>query len=89
MPDIPVGSQIFDLAFSPTSSTVYTGLLSGEIKAFSYDEQGAYQSLFTLRPSKKSCRGLAMSDDGSRLWAVGKSKALQYEGSVDTFFNIS
>ncbi|EIM87291.1 WD repeat-containing protein JIP5 [Stereum hirsutum FP-91666 SS1] len=76
MPSIPVSSQIFDLAFHPTSSLVYTGLLNGEIKAFSYDEQGQHETKFSLRPSKRSCRGLATSEDGSKLWAVGKAKSI-------------
>jgi hypothetical protein len=78
MPDIPVGAQIFDLVFHPTHSTVYTGLLTGEIKSFTYDEQGQYESGFTQRPSKRSCRGLTLSEDGVHLWAVGKSKSLLY-----------
>ena len=77
MPDIAVGSQIFDLCFSPTSATVYAGLLSGAIKAFGYDDQGQHEAKFTIRPTKKSCRGLATSEDGIHLWAVGKAKALQ------------
>lgn len=76
MPDISVSSQIFDVAFHPTQSVVYSALLSGEVKAFSYDEQGGYESKFSIRPSKKSCRGLDVSADGSHLWSVGKSKAL-------------
>ena len=76
MPDIPVSSQIFDLVFHPTQNIVYSGLLSGEVKAFSYDEQGSYEPKFSARPSKKSCRGLDVSEDGALLWAVGKSKAL-------------
>ena len=78
MPDIPVGAQIFDLAFDPTHPTVYTALLNGEIKAFTYDEQGGYESKFTVRTSKKSCRGLTMSEDGAQLYAVGKGKAFQW-----------
>jgi hypothetical protein len=77
MPDIPVGAQIFDLAFHPTESTVYAALITGEVKAFRYDDQGQYEPSFNLRPSKRSCRGLATSRDGSQLWAVGKEKALQ------------
>ena len=78
MPDIPVGAQIFDLAFHPTHPTVYTALLNGEIKAFTYDEQGGYEPKFTVQTSKKSCRGLTMSEDGAQLYAVGKGKAFQW-----------
>ncbi|KAI6145039.1 WD40-repeat-containing domain protein [Pisolithus tinctorius] len=76
MPDIPVGSQIFDLVFHPTDTTVYTSLLDGHIKAFRYDEQGQYQQTFSIRPSKRSCRSLATNQDGSRLHGAGKAKSI-------------
>ncbi|KXN93264.1 WD repeat-containing protein JIP5 [Leucoagaricus sp. SymC.cos] len=76
MPEIPVDAQIFDIVFHPTSSTVFAGLLTGYVKAFAYDQQGNYQNVFSLRPSKKSCRGLSISEVGSKLYAVGKSKSL-------------
>lgn len=77
MPVISLGSQIFDLAFHPTASVVYTGLLNGKVKAFTYDEQGMHSEAFSLRISKRSCRGLALSPDGSSLYAVGKNRTLQ------------
>ncbi|EJD02027.1 WD40 repeat-like protein [Fomitiporia mediterranea MF3/22] len=76
MPDIPTGAQVFDVCFHPTESLVYTGLLSGGIKAFSYDEQGQHERKFSIRPSKRSCRGLATNEDGSHIYAVGKGKAM-------------
>ncbi|CCM06569.1 uncharacterized protein FIBRA_08846 [Fibroporia radiculosa] len=76
MPDIPVGTQIFDLVFHPITSIVFTGLLTGHVKAFSYDEDGGHSSIFTVRPSKRSCRTLAINEDGSKLWAAGKAKSL-------------
>ena len=78
MPDIPVGSQVFDLAFHPDRPLVLAGLLTGSIKAFSYDEQGNYEEKFSVRPSKRSCRTLAVSEDGAQVWAGGKAKAIQY-----------
>lgn len=71
-----MGSQIFDLAFHPTNTTVYTGLLDGHIKAFRYDEQGQYQQTFSLRPSKRSCRCVAANEDGTRLHGAGKAKSI-------------
>lgn len=81
MPDIFVGSQIFDLVFHPTNSTVYTGLLDGHIKAFSYDEQGQHSQAFSLRPSKRSCRSLITNQDGTHLYAAGKAMSIF---SIDT-----
>ena len=77
MPDINTGAQVFDIAFHPNESLVFAGLLTGEVKAFSYDEQGQSEEKFSIRPSKRSCRGLATDEDGSHLYAVGKSKAMQ------------
>lgn len=76
MPDISVGAQVFDLIFHPAESIVYAGLLTGEVKAFSYDEQGQHDQRFTLKPSKRSCRGLAIDGQGDRLWSAGKGKSL-------------
>lgn len=77
MPEIPTGGQVFDIVFHPTTSTVYTALLTGHIKAFAYNDQGGYKTIFSLRPSKRSCRGLSIDANGSHLYAVGKSKALK------------
>ncbi|KAJ7135403.1 WD40-repeat-containing domain protein [Mycena crocata] len=80
MPDIPIGAQIFDLTFHPNHSTVYTALLNGQVKAFAYD-QSSHKQTFAVRPSKRSCRALALNDDGSHLYAGGKGKAIH---TIDT-----
>ena len=77
MPDIPVGAQIFDVTFHPSERLVFVGLLTGKVKAFRYDEQGQHEEKFSVILSKKSCRGLATNEDGSKLYAVTKGKALQ------------
>ncbi|TFL03891.1 WD40-repeat-containing domain protein [Pterulicium gracile] len=81
MPNIQTGGQVFDLAFHPTHETVYTALLTGEVKAFQYDEQGNSTLSFEAKPSKKSCRGLSLTRDGAKLWSVGKGKAIH---AIDT-----
>ena len=78
MPDIPIGSFVTDLAFHPTDSLVFAGLLNGKVKSFRYDEEGQYESGFEVRPTKRACRGLEASDDGKSLYIVGKAKAIQY-----------
>lgn len=78
MPDIKTNAQIFDIAFHPSKSIVYLGLLTGDVKSFRYDEQGeeAPEEVFSIRPSKRSCRGLSLNEDGSKLYASGKGKAM-------------
>ncbi len=87
MPEIPVGGQIFDLAFHSNEPVVYTGLLTGHVKAFRYDEQGQHEQVFDLRPSKRSCRALALNEDSSALYAVGKGKGLQWVVFMITWLN--
>ncbi|KAF7366632.1 Protein monoubiquitination-related protein [Mycena sanguinolenta] len=75
MPDIPVGAQIFDVVFHPKEAVVYTAALTGHVKAFAYN-QATHKNVFSVRPSKRSCRALTIDDDGTRLHAAGKSKAI-------------
>jgi hypothetical protein len=85
MPEILVGAPISDLVFHPTQSIVYTGFLTGAIKALAYDDHdGNCEERFSLGLSKRPCRALAVNSDGSQLWAVGKGKAIQ---QVSNFLN--
>ncbi|KAF8583453.1 WD40 repeat-like protein [Ramaria rubella] len=77
MPDLLLGNHVFDLEFHPQYDHLYTGLLTGEIKAFAYDStDGSCEPTFTLRPTKRSCRGLAIDGSGDKLWSVSKDKAI-------------
>ncbi|ESK91659.1 protein monoubiquitination-related protein [Moniliophthora roreri MCA 2997] len=76
MPDVSVGSQIFDLVFHPSHSTVYTALLSGKVKAVSYDKEGNHKQQFSIKLSQKSCRSITINSDGTRLYAAGKGKGI-------------
>ncbi|CAE6494668.1 unnamed protein product [Rhizoctonia solani] len=76
MPDVDLGTQVFDLAFNPKHDIVYTGLLDGHIKAFSYDDEGACSSKFDIRPTKKTARSLTTDPDGLELYSVSKDKSI-------------
>ncbi|KAK4687819.1 WD repeat-containing protein 55, partial [Tremellales sp. Uapishka_1] len=77
MPDIRLKNQPFDLAFHPSSSTLYSSLLTGEVKAYSFDEEtGETKSTWTARPSKKTARCLDVEESGDAVWMGGKSGAL-------------
>ncbi|KAJ7248567.1 WD40-repeat-containing domain protein [Mycena haematopus] len=80
MPDIPVGAQVFDVVFHPKQAVVYTAALTGHVKAFAYD-QATHKKIFSVRPSKRSCRALTINDDGTRLLTAGKSKGIH---TIDT-----
>ncbi|CAE6365975.1 unnamed protein product [Rhizoctonia solani] len=76
MPDVDLGSQVFDLAFNPKHNIVYTGLLNGHIKAFAYDDQGTCTSKFDLRPTKRSARSLVVDMEGLELYSVSKDRSI-------------
>ncbi|KAL0946143.1 hypothetical protein HGRIS_012408 [Hohenbuehelia grisea] len=81
MPDIHLSAHPFDIAFHPNHNTVYAGLLTGHVNAYTYDEDGDAKRVWSARPSKKSCRSLAVSQDGKQLWYAGKGKSL---ATIDT-----
>ncbi|KAH7337596.1 WD40-repeat-containing domain protein [Rhizoctonia solani] len=76
MPDVDLGTQVFDLAFNPKHDIVYTGLLDGHIKAFSYDDEGTCTSKFDIRPTKKTARSLTTDSDGLELYSVSKDRSI-------------
>ncbi|KAG9094058.1 WD repeat-containing protein jip5 [Ceratobasidium sp. 370] len=76
MPDLNLGTQVFDLVFSPTHDIVFAGLLNGHVKAFSYNNDGICEPKFAVRPSKKTARSLAISPDGLELYSVSKDKSI-------------
>jgi len=84
--EIPLGNQPFDLAFHPTNPLLFVALLTGEVTAFSYskhqsEEEFKYAEVFSVRPTRRSCRGLAASVSGDRVYSVTKDKTLH---EIDT-----
>lgn len=73
---IPLENQPHDCVFSPSSDHVYVGLLTGEIKGFSFDDS-SYERKLRVRPTKKSCRGLDISPDGNTLYSVSKDGSVK------------
>lgn len=74
MPDIKLRNQPFDLTFHPSEPLVYASLLTGEVKSWRYDnETGEASKAWSVRPTKKTARALAVEADGKGLWMGGKS----------------
>ncbi|KAG8744546.1 WD repeat-containing protein jip5 [Ceratobasidium sp. 414] len=78
MPDLDLGTQVFDLVFSPTHDIVFAGLLTGHVKALSYNDDGTCEPKFAVRTSKKTARSLAISPDGLELYSVSKDKSIHF-----------
>ncbi|KAL7420308.1 WD repeat-containing protein jip5 [Cryptotrichosporon argae] len=77
MAEIKLRNQPFDLAFHPTASVLYTSLLTGEVKAFRYDDAtGSTSAGWSVRPSRRTARALAVEEGGEHIWVGGKSGAL-------------
>jgi hypothetical protein len=74
MPDIKLRNQPFDLAFHPSESVFYSSLLTGEVKAWRYDQEtGESTKGWSTRPTKKTARALAIESGGKGVWMGGKS----------------
>ncbi|KLT39420.1 WD40 repeat-like protein [Cutaneotrichosporon oleaginosum] len=73
MPEIKLRNQPFDVAFSPRASVLCAALLTGEIKAWTYDDAGATTTAWSARPTKRTARALHFSPDGNDIWMGGKS----------------
>ncbi|EKD01789.1 hypothetical protein A1Q2_03852 [Trichosporon asahii var. asahii CBS 8904] len=84
MPDIKLRNQPFDLVFHPSEPVVYGSLLTGEVKAWKYDDvTGETTKLWSVRPTKKTARALAVEEDGKAMWMGGKSGVLCGERNVE------
>ncbi|CEL54946.1 WD repeat-containing protein JIP5 OS=Laccaria bicolor (strain S238N-H82 / ATCC MYA-4686) GN=JIP5 PE=3 SV=1 [Rhizoctonia solani AG-1 IB] len=76
MPDLDLGTQVFDLVFNPKHDIVYTGLLSGHVKAFSYHDDGSCTPKFDVRATKKTVRSLVVDSEGRELFSVSKDRSI-------------
>ncbi|WVR03194.1 hypothetical protein IAU60_000185 [Kwoniella sp. DSM 27419] len=77
MPDIKLKNQPFDIAFHPSDPVVFASLLTGEVKAWRYDDdEGSTSSSWSVRPSKRTARCLAGEERGGNVWVGGKSGTL-------------
>lgn len=70
--------MVFDFAFHPTLDIIATGLITGHINCVKYAPgAGNNETAWSIRPTKKSCRGLAFSNDGAGLFTVFKDGAIR------------
>ncbi|GBB92887.1 hypothetical protein RclHR1_04640024 [Rhizophagus clarus] len=76
---IEFDNQIFDLAFHPSENIIATGLITGEVFCHRYTVNNTNENInvMSIRPHKKSCRGLEFNHDGTSLFSVSKDKSIQ------------
>ncbi|CAG8546112.1 5238_t:CDS:2, partial [Acaulospora morrowiae] len=70
---------VFDLAFHPHQNIIATGLITGEVFCHRYatEANAENQNILSIRPHRKSCRGLEFNHDGTVLFSVSKDKSIQ------------
>ncbi|KAJ8486813.1 hypothetical protein ONZ45_g14540 [Pleurotus djamor] len=81
MPDIALPGHPFDLVFHDSRPALFTGLVSGEVHAYAYDDSGNSSKLWSTQLFKKACRCLDIDKSGEKIWAGGKGKAI---AAIDT-----
>ncbi|EFJ36749.1 hypothetical protein SELMODRAFT_76049 [Selaginella moellendorffii] len=83
--EIHFKSVPFDLAFHPSSPLVAAGLVSGRIHLYRYadcaaDDRPPPRRLWSCRPHKESCRGLAFVNAGEILLSVSPDRSIDATG---------
>ncbi|KAH7423648.1 hypothetical protein KP509_12G066400 [Ceratopteris richardii] len=63
--DITLEAQPFDLAFHPSSPLVASGLITGRVQLFKFDEELSHaEGLWNVDAHTESCRSLRFGEDG-------------------------
>ncbi|KAL1916058.1 uncharacterized protein VTP21DRAFT_6062 [Calcarisporiella thermophila] len=75
-PPLEFENHVFDIALHPSQDIIATGLITGHVHCHRYSSDGNIE-LFSLRPHKKSCRGVTFSPDGAGLISISKDKSIQ------------
>ncbi|ORY22972.1 WD40-repeat-containing domain protein [Naematelia encephala] len=83
MPDIRLKNQPFDVVFHPQSPVIYGAILTGEVKAFRYDEEGEASTSWSVRPTRRAARAISVEASGDSIWVGAKSGALIQLGAMD------
>ncbi|RUP50911.1 WD40-repeat-containing domain protein [Jimgerdemannia flammicorona] len=73
-PNLEFKDHVFDFAFHPADNIIAAGLINGHVHCYRYGIDETVE-LFSVRPHKKSCRGLEFSHDA--LFSISKDKSLQ------------
>lgn len=88
--DIALSSDALDVALHPREDVhiLSAGMISGKVQLFDYgrgiDEQAeasggkdkGYRRLWSIRPTHKSCRGVAFDGSGDNLYCISKDRSL-------------
>ncbi|KAI8886283.1 WD40 repeat-like protein [Backusella circina FSU 941] len=67
--------HIFDFAFH-SNNLVAVGLINGQVQCYNYLND-SNKLCWNTSISKKSCRGVEFTDDGSHLFAISRDKSIQ------------
>lgn len=87
--DIALSSDALDVSFHPDESThlIVVGLISGKVQLYDYSamlDVGSdaprtgklYKRVWSVRPSHKSCRGVAFDVRGTSIYCIFKDKSM-------------
>lgn len=69
--------HIFDFAFHPSNDLVAVGLINGLVQCYKYSALESNSQVWSTRVSKKSCRGVEFTEDGSHLMSISRDKSIQ------------
>ncbi|KAI8329773.1 WD40-repeat-containing domain protein [Choanephora cucurbitarum] len=73
---IALDSNVFHLDVHPSQNLVVTGMINGRMQCYRYGLEGNEQ-VWNSKTFKKSCRGVAFSQDGSSIYGISRDKSIR------------
>jgi WD repeat-containing protein 55 len=58
---------LFSVAFNPSASNYVVGLSSGQVSAYTFNNEG-FEEIWTTKRHKQSCRALGYDQDGQCMY---------------------
>ncbi|KAI9019364.1 WD40-repeat-containing domain protein [Phycomyces nitens] len=73
---IPLDDHVFDFAFHPKEPILVAGLINGHVHCYRYGIKGN-QQVWSTQLSRKSCRGVEFTPDGSVMISISRDRSIQ------------
>lgn len=64
---------LFSIAFNPSASNYVTGLSTGHVAAYTYNNEGTFKEIWSTKRHKRSCRALGYDYSGECMSSIGET----------------
>ncbi|KAG2185588.1 hypothetical protein INT44_002381 [Umbelopsis vinacea] len=75
MSKLHFSSHVFDFALHPSAQIAAAGLITGDIECYKFGQKENQQQ-WSVKPTKKSCRGVEFSESGNHLYSISRDRSI-------------